>query len=588
MTLSGGSLYVGGRMQPIAPPPLDPAEWPRWKHTRLRRRLLYSEHERDLNERLREQLKHVRADAWGKPDLTANPFLSLWSQMSRLYAESPQITAPEGSEGLLVTLEAAGVWPLMQRVQRDTLALREMLLRTDPHPGLTEDDPHHLVKIPVFPDLVEATVTASNPKDPVAISELFEHSGKWYRLQTDISDLHDPFRRVVDVNSGRDVTEQVFGHPVQGGEAYPYRYADGQPFLNYVTYHAAESGRQWDWSTLREVVEGSLNIGVGMTYYWHIIRNAAWAQRWSVGVEWGGGELGNDDPSETRRTRVADPATVIEGEPNSEGVQPSVGQWSSPADPEAVLRSVFMYEDRILVLAGLSPPGVGKQEADIRSGYSLTVQREAAREHQRLYEPMFRRGDQEQMAKDAALLNRANGTSYSETPADYRISYRGLAPSPVEQRSLRDSLYTDLDRGMVSPEEVYIAIHPGSTIAEASAALAYNAQRRRLYEVEQGEATDDAAPAVADEKADQGEPAAAEPDAAEPDGREENAASKAVALNGAQVTSAVGIVQEVAMGRLPRDVGLSMLEAFLGLDGELAGDVMGSVGAGFKIESTEV
>ena len=467
-----------------APPPIDPAEWPRWKHTRLRRRLLYSEHERDLNDRLREQLKHVRADAWGSPDLTANPFLSLWSQMSRLYAESPQITAPEGSEELLVTLEATGVWPLMQRVQRDTLALREMLLRTDPHPGLTENDPHHLVKIPVFPDLVEAKVTASNPKDPVAISELFEAGGKWYRLQTSIEDPMDPFRRVVDVNSGHDCTEKVFGHKAQGGEAYPYRYADGQPFLNYVTYHAAESGRQWDWSTLREVVEGSLNIGVGMTYYWHIIRNAAWAQRWSVGVEWGGGELGDGDPVETRRTRVADPATVIEGEPNSEGVQPSVGQWSSPADPEAVLRSVFMYEDRILVLAGLTPPGVGKQEADIRSGYSLTVQREAAREHQRLYEPMFRRGDQEQMAKDAALLNRANGTNYSENPADYRIAYRGLGPSPVEQRSMRDSLYTDLDRGMVSPEEVYIAIHPGTTMAEASAALRFNAESRRRYEVE--------------------------------------------------------------------------------------------------------
>ena len=36
--------------------------------------------------------------------------------------------------------------------------------------------------------------------------------------------------------------------------------------------------------------------------------------------------------------------------------QATVGQWTSPADPEALLRSVAMYEKRILTLAGLQPP----------------------------------------------------------------------------------------------------------------------------------------------------------------------------------------------------------------------------------------
>lgn len=53
------------------------------------------------------------------------------------------------------------------------------------------------------------------------------------------------------------------------------------------------------------------------------------------------------------------------------------------------------------------------------------------------------------------------------------------------------------------------------------------------------------------------------------------------ALNGAQITSALAIVQEVAAGRLPRDAAMGMLQSFFNMTETEAAQVMGSVGKGF-------
>jgi hypothetical protein len=58
------------------------------------------------------------------------------------------------------------------------------------------------------------------------------------------------------------------------------------------------------------------------------------------------------------------------------------------------------------------------------------------------------------------------------------------------------------------------------------------------------------------------------------------------ALNGAQISSALQIVQAVAAGQLPRDSGVNMLVEFFSLDAARADRIMGSVGRGFYSEST--
>ena len=144
----------------IKTPPIPtggPDEMARVSHTRLRRRLLYSEFEGDLRARLKTNIGGVRQAAWGTPDLTANPYLTMWSGASALYDEEPIVRAPQGSGALFDTVAETGFFAQQQRVMRDTLALREMAVRVDIHGDGA------LTFRPVFPDML---VLTANPRRP--------------------------------------------------------------------------------------------------------------------------------------------------------------------------------------------------------------------------------------------------------------------------------------------------------------------------------------------------------------------------------------------------------------------------------------
>lgn len=433
-----------------APVPSDPAEVRRVAHTRLRRRLLYSEHEQDLIDLMARQLGNVRREAWGRPDLTANPYLSLWDQASRLYAEEPAVEHPEAAGlELLDRVADAGLWPLMQRVQRDTLALREMVLRVD----VVGDG---LVFRPVFPDLVEARATARRPGVPHTLAEWSHLDGfGWVRLEASID--ASPYYRAT-TRDGVDVSEDVLGGAYEG-DSYPVRDAAGAPVLPYVIHHAAVSGWLWDPFALREIVEGSLNLGLYLSFFGHILLRASWPQRYAAGVVIQGRRAETEGGAASAREEVTtDPAMLLTMAVAEDAGQPIVGQWGPAADPEVVFRAVAQYERRLLLMAGLAPPDVTRQQADIRSGYSLAVHRESVREQQRLYEPIFREADLATIRLAAVLLNSTTGTAYPE--GGYSITYRGLAPSPVEDAAKREHVLAMLDRGVVTVEEARAALAP--------------------------------------------------------------------------------------------------------------------------------
>lgn len=448
------------------PTPINISDLARVDHTRLRRRMLYSCYESDLDVLLRQALGNVRADAWKPIDLTANPYLSLWQQVAVLYADAPDVRVRPGDEGVLSAVDDAALWPLMQRVQRDTLGLREMLLRVE------VDAEGVAVVRAVYPDLVEAWARQGHPSQLARIREAVQdatHGWLWHDL--DITDPAAPCYVVV-TPAGVDLTAAVLGADYSGA-AYPYRRADGAPILPYVLYHAAETGYLFDPFSMREIVSGSLLLGLYLTYFGHILRNAAWAQRYAIGAEPAGAEIPEGDHSSSRREVVSDPATllILRADPNMSG-QPTVGQWTSPADPEAVLRAISMYERRVLTLAGIQSPAVTRQDSDVRSGYSLAVARESIRELQRTFEPQFRRGDAQTLALVATLLNRATGTVYSEEPRDYRVAYRGLPQSPGEGKIQMEELNARLAAGLIGPVSAYMEIHPGTLREEALHAVA--------------------------------------------------------------------------------------------------------------------
>lgn len=579
-----------------APIPFGP-DAPRIEHTRLRRRLLYSQHETDLEKLLRRQLGNVRGNAYGRCDLTANTYQSLWSQIAVLYNSTPEVLVPAGTEALVESFADVGYWPLMQRVNRDTLALREMLIRFD-----IDGETGELSARPVFPDMVTARSHPARPQVPVEVCEWVEHPELgWLRYELCVEDEAHPYYRVCDSN-GVNVTPSVLG-PEYTGDTWPeqYRDASGRPVLPFAMYHAAQTGSLFDPYTLREIVEGSLNIGVLLTFYGHIVRNAAWSQRYVVGASPKGmAPTDTDSVDAARHEIVSDPATLLQFSLDENATGAQIGAFNSPADPEAILRSISMYERRILLLANVSPPDVTRQEADVRSGYSLAVAREAIREQQRLYEPQFRRADQSAFRIAACLSNRVLGTSYSENARDYRIAYRGLPETPAEVKLRLEVIKAEREAGVIGPVSAVQKSYPLLTREEAIVRAA-EAQTEAL-EVEAAAAKIRKALGVveADEAMEPAKVEATEhPDAeveaeSAPDTAGEGIAAaavdagqpaSAVALNGAQVQAAQGIITAVAAGQLPRATGVQMLIQFFNIPAEEADKLMGPVGESFRVEA---
>ena len=85
-----------------------------------------------------------------------------------------------------------------------------------------------------------------------------------------------------------------------------------------------------------------------------------------------------------------------------------MGQWSAPVDPERLYAAIERYERRLVEMA-LGNAGVSRRESDVRSAMSLAVSRDAQRDAQRAYEPVFRRSDIRLLKLVAGLLRPSGG-----------------------------------------------------------------------------------------------------------------------------------------------------------------------------------
>tara|TARA_R110000824_G_scaffold176239_1_gene355106 strand:+ start:1902 stop:3389 length:1488 start_codon:yes stop_codon:yes gene_type:complete len=492
--------------------------------------MLYGAWEKDLDARVRLQIGNVRREAYSSPDMSSNILRSVVSQLSVLYDTPPFITGPPL---LVASVSAAGLYSLMCRVQRDTLGLREMLLRVD----IANDG--GLTFRPVFPDLVIAESYPDRPGEPIAIREARQRDGRW---TWDVLDIRDGGSYRVLAMDGSDLS----GEYLPGVTSYPYIDQAGRPYLPYSMFHAAESATLWDPYEARELVEGSLNCAVLWSFFAHCTRAASWPQRWAVGVEVPAAGYYDEDSDGVGRTEVVtDPATVLMLRAAEEGIggQPMVGQWQPGADPAVLQEAIAAYERRVATYAGISGSSILRKSGDPRSGYALSVSREAQREAQRRYEPMFRRGDLATLRICAALL----GLS-SEGIA---IEYAGVPLSLEEQKERRESLLAEMAAGLIDRVEAYQRVHPELSREQAQA---------RLVEIASFEQVLDAPTA----------------------GKAQD-----TALNGAQVVAAQEIVLAVARGELPRDSGIGMLQSFFNMTEDQALAVMGTVGAGFSAPSEE-
>ncbi len=438
---------------PTGPPlPESTAEQLRIEHSRLRRRILYSQHISDVRKRVVEAVGSPRAKKMGlRPDMTSNPAWSVCTSLAALYRKVPEVMAPEGAELAAEAIAEAGYWQLAQRNQRDTIGLNNMFVRVDfdeddgpafqlAHPDMVQVKSH-----PLRPDrLLEVKHWVEDPRD----------AEKWVQLV-----VNPGQRRYVALDEdGVDVSSEVLEGQFSG-DAYPW-VIDEQAVMPYVPFRAAETGYTLDPYTMAEVFEGALQLGVYYTFFGHILRNAAWAQRYGIGVR----PLGATTSQDGRRSEVvADPATLLMFEqlPEHPG-QPTLNQFANPVDPEKVLASVERYERRLVEMA-LGSVGVSRRQSDVRSAMSLAVSREEQRWAQQSYEPMFRRSDLRLLALTSGLMGLPTQGG--------RINYFSIPKDSAEIQAEMEQMAKLIEGGLLSRVEAYRKLHPGLTRDEAISAL---------------------------------------------------------------------------------------------------------------------
>ncbi len=657
-------MYAYSKM-PTPPAPSNPEEAMRWEHTRHRRALMEGRWQRLLEDRLQEQLGSTRRQAWGQPDLSANPFKVVATELSTLYDADPDVKHNRAGDvsGFTDLVSRAALWPQMSRFQSMVIALREMWMRVDVEDG-------RLIYRPVPPDMTIAESDPSRPTIPTAYAEV---RLRYVRGETvwawDVLDIRDPANpsytvrlATDDAKFGEDVTEEVLGARFDGA-AYPYRRNPvgnetlGAPILPVVLYHASLYGdRLFDAYNGVELYEGSLSLALYYSYLGHCLRDASFPQRYAIGVRIAGSDMVDGGTRGQRVEVITDPTTILMLDAAMEQ-QPQVGQFQAGADVEKLEATIAAIAHRLATDAGLSPSELQRTSGSAKSGYAISLSQDGKRTAQRRYVMQFSDSDQRLMAVSATLYNRAMGTQFPE--GGWSVLYREIPLSPEELSSRREHILAMQEAGLMTRVEA-LRYFGSLSEADAKAALdAIDAEKAPATaeqesegtgqapapqvstETEHGEEMADAAEevvasaeairallagdvpeatrrvleAVAESLAeaagylgagpmveaevelsdeeDDAMPETETPDTAAPEESVAAAATSAgvpasaVALNGAQVQAAQGIITSVAKGELPRGTGVQMLVQFFNMAPEAAEALMGDVGGSFTITAPE-
>lgn len=435
----------------------------RIEHTALRKRMLTGQWILDLEDELSRHLPADRRESWGPADLSSNPFEQITRQLAVLYNASPVVTNSYGDIEQLTGREGyvtkAGLWPLMQRVQEFTIGLREcaVVCNVVPHHTGDYDGTRGLQYRIVTPDNLIARAHPDYPDKPTSVMEMRIRIDPISKEPHWIADIYDitgePIYGMFVVNDdgsiGHDVSELYMGHAAMSGANYPFRYANGEPFIPITLYHAEKTGELFNAFDGSTTVYGSLNCGVLFSMWLHLVRDSAWSQKYILGAGIAG--LNGMGDGQARRAAIAtDPSSILMlmSDPDAQG-QPMVGTFNPPVSPNDLLEAIAKYEVRVATSAGVSADSVTRKNADPRSGYALALDKSAQRQAQRKYAPTQRMGDEELLSKSAALANRFLGATLPEK--GYRIMYQSIGLSPEELTAQRNDIIEKLNAGLISP-----------------------------------------------------------------------------------------------------------------------------------------
>lgn len=470
----------------------------------------------------------VRLDAMGQPDTSDNLLAQVTAQLTTpgRYGHRPVIRHPSALANWLIGDGARldqGFWaPVMQTVERHAFASGDCLLHVEIAPS----------GVPVFTPIFAHEAYA----EPYARDPSTARSVWWARRMTSATHVRargtaqgqgfEPLTMTVfkvwelpehadgepvfylraaeaaegvilpgqapgqgaTILPGQDVTALFMPHAALVGEAYPWRYADGTPFMPVGWFRSQYTGSLWATYARRGAFLATLQIGDIAT----AIRASVRASSGQVVLSWGLSPPAAMVPQAgvqgARQNVTLVPGSMLFLVPDDAARDKQISPNVEVINPAGNLQQQALYLDQvraqIAANLGISSGSVTRASANPTSAAALTISDAGRREHMALTEPLYRAADLDFLRKVAALVNlwgndpanaaiAATPTPWTDVPEEgYSIEYYVLPEDANAQRAAREADEFELSRGLVSPVDLWLRRNPGATREDAVRALA--------------------------------------------------------------------------------------------------------------------
>jgi hypothetical protein len=466
-----------------------PAEDDEARSELLRNRMLILDDDWDdlASDWLRDNLDEEVRSAWGLPDTSVNPLAEVCQQLSTpgLYGHQPVVGHPDASAAGLIGgdgyLKRSGLWRKMKRVQYLTIGLGNYFIRLNA-PSTSDE----LVVRMVGPANVWIDADGDKPDEPTKLGELrlryFETEECW-RYAWDVLDLGEertgmPYRppsyRVLAPGTIGGELEDVSNLFLEGalvGDDYPYRDSSGAPLLPYGFYRDSDSGCFWNHGHKRGATRGTLQSSLFATYCSKAALSASGKAVLAANLEPMGEVV--QAPQGDRATNRMRVIRLMAGSIAYHATRQGATPWAMEIGPGAELEMLTAftrgYRRDLAQQWGLTASDAERQHANPTSGAALYISNQEKREFSGIVQEDFRDADLRTIRVAAALLNRAGRGSFPED--GYSVQYHRIPDSPAEERDKREHDDWEVENDYASPLEVYVRRHPGTTEADAEAAI---------------------------------------------------------------------------------------------------------------------
>jgi hypothetical protein len=467
----------------------------------------------------------VRLDNMGQPDTSDNLLAQVTAQLTTpgRYGHRPTIRHPSPLARWLISDGARldqGFWaPVMQTVEKAAFASGDCLLHAEIAPSGVP------VFTPIFAHEAYAEPFARDPATPRSIWwarrvtsathvrrdggggaagqalsmtvfkvwTLPEHEGEepvyYLRAAEGAEGVMAPGAGApMTIVPGQDVTAIFSPHEPRRGDAYPWRYADGSPFIPIGWFRSVFTGSLWQTYARRGAFLATLQIGDIAT----AIRASVRASSGQVVISWGlsppASIVAQAGQQGTRQSIALNPGDMLFLAPDDAAREKLVTPNVEVINPAGNLQQQALYLDQvraqIAANLGISSSSVTRASANPTSAAALTISDAGRREHMALTEPLYRAADLDFLRKVAALTNlwgndpanaavAATPTPWTDVPeTGYSIEYYGLPVDANAQRAEREADEFELQKGLVSPVDLWLRRNPGATRQDAVRALA--------------------------------------------------------------------------------------------------------------------